>query len=72
MALTDYTPIGAYKLALGKPKVHLLKKLSRKQLRKVWYAKHPVGFASMSARGRIDTALGKLTKREIAELIAYT
>ena len=73
MAVTDWVPIvGLQKAALGKPKVHLLRKLSRKDLRRVWYAKHPAGYAVPSERARLDMAFSKLTKREIAMIIAYT
>ena len=72
MGLGDYTVLGFYKFAFGKSKVHLLKKLSRKHLRKAWYAKHPIGYASSSARAKIDMTLKKLSKKEIAILLAYT
>ena len=73
MGFSSYIPgIGITKAVTGKSKVHLLRKLSRKHLKKAWFAKHPSGFMIASTRGRIETALNKLTKREIAELIAFT
>ena len=71
MGWSSYIPmVGAVKTLTGKGKVKVLKKLSRKNLRRAWYAKHPSGFTL--ERGNIDIALNKLTKKEIALLIAYT
>ena len=73
MAITSYVPIvGITKVATAKPKVHLLRKLSRKHLKKAWFIKHPTGYVIPTERMRIDAAFNKLTKREIAMLIVYT